>query len=140
MDVNNDWGGSGGGGGLVPLVSMPVLIPFVDLSLSVPSGEYGSSRSTPQMELPVPTDLDVPASLDLSIVDLSLRMPLLIGISPPDMRARRLSSSGAHLVKIFGPEGEVPGGRLLVVGLVLCLSHHRVQDYQGHRGLGMSVC
>jgi hypothetical protein len=48
---------------------------------------------------------DVPAGLDISIVYLSLSVPLLIGISPPDMRARRISSAGAHLVKIFCPEG-----------------------------------
>jgi hypothetical protein len=68
MDVKNGRGGSGGGGGLVSLVSMPVLIPFVDLSLDVPFEECGSSRSTPQTELPVPRVTDVPASLDLSRV------------------------------------------------------------------------
>jgi hypothetical protein len=37
--------------------------------------------------------LDMPASLDLSIMDLSFRISLLIGLSPPDIRAQKLSSA-----------------------------------------------
>jgi hypothetical protein len=97
---------------------MPVLIPFVDLSLSVPSGGYASSRSTPQIKVPMPTASDVPTSLDLSIVGLSLWIPLLIGIPPPDMRAHRLLSSGVHLVNICGLEGVGTGREPSVVNLV----------------------
>jgi hypothetical protein len=38
--------------------------------------------------------LRVLAGLDLSIVDVSLRVPLWVGLSPPDMQACTLSSSG----------------------------------------------
>jgi hypothetical protein len=126
-------GGSGGGGGLVPLVSMPVLIPFVDISLSVPSGGCGCSRSTPQMELPaVPTESDVPASLDLSIVYLESPFQTYGHVDYHHL-VRTCSRS---LVQ----KGWVLAGSLLVVSLVLCLSHHRVQGCQGHRGLEKSVC
>jgi hypothetical protein len=147
-------GGSGGGGGLVPSVSQPVLFPSF---LKVPSGGYGSSRSTLRMVVPisvvsdmlekldstpkmdVPAVSDVPASLDLSMLDLSVRTSILIGISPPDMRARILSPSVTHLVKVYGPEGvgterESSGGKPFS-----CLLHHKAQGCQDHGVLEMSV-
>jgi hypothetical protein len=41
-----------------------------------------------------PPSVNVPAGLEVSIVDLDLRIPLWIGLSPPDMWACTLSSSG----------------------------------------------